>query len=440
MYRPVDPSDPDIVALARSIQDNGLREPLTVSSDGYILSGHRRFAAAKLAGLVEVPCRIDPIKRETDPDGFVRLLREHNRQRVKSLDEQIREAIIDADPDEARAELLDHRRETAKVGHVPLSMGDTKSRRRISAAKLGFQNAIVRVLNDRRDFWPLSDRQIHYALLNDPPLKHAGKPDSRYRNDLKSYKSLVELLTRMRIVGTIPFDCIGDETRPFVEWDVYDDPGEFVAREIRDFLKGGYRNLLRSQPNHVEVVVEKNTVAGIVKTVCQDFTIRMTSGRGYCSIPPRHGLAQRFRQSGKEKLVVLLVSDFDPDGEEIAASFARSMRDDFGIDSIHPIKVALTAAQVREHNLPPSMEAKASSSRTKGFVAKHGANVWELEALPPATLQQIVREAIVSVLDMDLFEREQLAEQNDAVRMRAIRQTVQEALRDVRFDAEGGVA
>jgi len=35
---------------------------------------------------------------------------------------------------------------------------------------------------------------------------------------------------------------------------------------------------------------------------------------------------------------VLIVSDFDPDGEEIAQSFARSLRDDFSISTIKPVK------------------------------------------------------------------------------------------------------
>lgn len=294
LYRPVDPNDPAIISLAESIQVHGLREPLVLSLDGYILSGHRRFAACKLLGLTTVPVRYENVRRDTDPDRFLTLLREFNRQRVKSLDEQIREAVIDADPEEARDELVLFRREKSKVGHVPLFMGDVKTRKQISAAKWEFCTTIKNVVQARRKFWPLSDRQIHYAILNIPPLIHSGKPDSRHANDLKSYKSLVELLTRMRLAGEIPFEAIGDETRPFIEWDVHDDPGAFVAKEIDNFLKGYYRNLLRSQPNHVEVVVEKNTVAGIVKTVVRDFTMQMTSGRGYCSLPPRHAMAQRF--------------------------------------------------------------------------------------------------------------------------------------------------
>ena len=440
LYRPVDPSDSAIVALSESIREHGLREPLVLSRDGYILSGHRRHAAATLAGLEHVPCRYESITRADDIDGFIVLLREFNRQRVKSLDEQIREAVIDADPEEARAELLDYRRDKSKLGHVPFLLGGYRARSEITAAKQPFLDAILLVLEEQREYWPLSDRQIHYQLAqNHQPLKHASKADSIYRNDVPSYKALCDLLTRGRVAGLIPYEAIGDTTRPVVSWDVYDDPGEFIAKEVRDFLKGGYRNLMMSQPNHIEVVVEKNTVASIVQTVCMDFTIKMISGRGYCSLPPRYEMAKRFRASGKEKLIVVMVSDFDPEGESIVEIFGRSMRDDFDIATTHIAKAALTAEQVKEYGLPPAMEVKMTSSRAKGFVAKHGSHVWELEALPPKTLQDIVRAAIVSVLDLDAFNAEQRAETVDAVGRKAVRETFQEALKSLRFDSSGSV-
>ena len=58
IYRPVDSSDPQIVALADSIRNDprGIREPLIVSTDGYIVSGHRRHCAAMVVGLAMVPC------------------------------------------------------------------------------------------------------------------------------------------------------------------------------------------------------------------------------------------------------------------------------------------------------------------------------------------------------------------------------------------------
>ena len=51
IYRPVDETDPEFIELAASIREHGILEPLIVTADEYIVSGHRRHAAAKLAGL-----------------------------------------------------------------------------------------------------------------------------------------------------------------------------------------------------------------------------------------------------------------------------------------------------------------------------------------------------------------------------------------------------
>lgn len=136
--------------------------------------------------------------------------------------------------------------------------------------------------------------------------------------------------------------------------------------------------------------------------------------------------------------MVLFVSDFDPEGEDIAHSFARSMRDDFGIEGIVPIKAALTAEQVKAFQLPPQMKAKEGSSRRRGFVGEHGENVFELEALAPEQLQGIVRTAIEGVLDLDAFGSEQDAERNDAARLEALRRGAIQAVGEVASDLEDG--
>ncbi|MGB2863067.1 MAG: ParB N-terminal domain-containing protein [Sedimentisphaerales bacterium] len=51
VYRPIDPDDQAIQELARDIAENGVLEPLVVTIDNHILSGHRRREAAILAGL-----------------------------------------------------------------------------------------------------------------------------------------------------------------------------------------------------------------------------------------------------------------------------------------------------------------------------------------------------------------------------------------------------
>jgi hypothetical protein len=427
VYRPVDAADPDVQSLVESIREHGLREPLVLTTDSVILSGHRRHVACRLAGLDVAPCRrVDMLSTDS---GFLRLLVEHNRQRMKSLDERLREEVIAADPEECHRHLVEHRRQQSRVCVDTITIVGVKKRAKISPAKGPFLEAILRVLAERRDYWPLSDRQIHYALLNYPPLIHASKPASTYQNVEKSYKACIDLLTRGRLERLVPWEAIHDPTRPVCTWNAHREPGRFIGSQLEEFLKGYYRDLMQSQPNHIEIIGEKNTIQSVVDRVTMDYCIPYTIGRGYCSLDPRREMALRFRKSGKERLVLLAMSDFDPDGEDIAHSFARSMRDDFGIKKIEPMKVALTSRQVRDLKLPPRLKAKEGSSGYESFVEKYGDDVFELEAVPPDQLQAILRDAIDAVLDVAAFNAEVEAEKRDAAYLEGVRKTVHEMLK-----------
>lgn len=441
LYKPVDPQDPEVRALAASIRQYGVKEPLVISLDGYIISGHRRYAAATLARLATVPVRVEPIRRSDDPDAFVVLLREYNRQRVKSHAEKLREEIVSIDATSARRRLVEYRSEKATIPTTPIKLANKKVRSKISDAKMPMLKAIQDIIERQRRFLPLDNRRIHYQLLNDPPLRHASKPDSRYTNDERSYSDLCDLITRARFEGLLPMDAIDDPTRPITTWDVHGDTQTFIRASLRGLLNGYFRNLQQSQTIHIEVLCEKNTIAPICRPICGKYCIPLTSGRGFCSVPPRRDMHERFVASGRERLVVLILSDFDPEGESIAESFARSMRDDFGLEDVHPIKVALTREQATKYELVEDATAKTGSSRYKAFVKKYGEHVWELEALAPELLQELLEEAIISVLDMQAFEVEVDSEAEDARFLEGVRRTVLGALQgimpeEVEFDGE----
>ena len=222
------------------------------------------------------------------------------------------------------------------------------------------------------------------------------------------------MVTRARQVGIIAWESTDDETRPVTPWPVHRTAGDFLQSELKDIFKGYWRDLLQSQPNQIEIVGEKLTIEPIIRQVAMEFCIPMTIARGFCSQPPMKKMADRYRQSGKEKLVLLFLSDFDPEGEELIQAFSRSMRDEFHISDLHPLKVALTREQVSERELPVRMQAKETSSRYAKFADKYGDDVYELEALAPEDLQAILRDAIDSVIDVDLFNKELDAEKQDA--------------------------
>ena len=76
----------DVSSLVKSILDNGLFEPLVITREGNLLSGHRRLEAIKSLGWEDVDVRVVDVENE------VITLIEHNRYRTKSEKDVLRES------------------------------------------------------------------------------------------------------------------------------------------------------------------------------------------------------------------------------------------------------------------------------------------------------------------------------------------------------------
>ena len=74
--------------LKKSITLLGLLEPIVITNDNLILSGHRRYGAIKELGWEDVDCRLVDVE---NPKIFIV---EANRQRKKTTQEILNEAII----------------------------------------------------------------------------------------------------------------------------------------------------------------------------------------------------------------------------------------------------------------------------------------------------------------------------------------------------------
>jgi hypothetical protein len=183
VYRPIAFDDPEIRELAKSIKMRGVLEPLLISRDGFIISGHRRRIGSLLAGLKEVPVKIHPISRKEDLNGFLKLLVEANSQRIKNVNELLHESAIKIDPKTAHDQIVNERVEKQKRNRAKLSViapVSSGQRFKLSKAKMSMVIAINNILEAQRDYWPLSARQVHYRLLGpNAPLIHASKPNSR---------------------------------------------------------------------------------------------------------------------------------------------------------------------------------------------------------------------------------------------------------------------
>lgn len=442
VYGCVDTSSTDFIALTEDIAKNGIREIIVVSRDGYIISGHRRYAAARLLGheIVRVRVHKDILRSDYTPEDWKTLLVSYNLQREKTFVVRIKEAALRINPDIAYEELCVNRDQHHDKNLKRLVIQGEKVRAQISAGKQQMLYSAIRVIESLREFWPLSVRQIHYQLLNDPPSRNTERKSNLiYQNDRSSYQDLCDLLTRARIIGQVDWQAISDETRPTSNTRFHRDAADFFYIDFTQFLRNYRRDLLQSQLDHVELVVEKLTVQNIIAPVAAKYCLPMTVGRGYCSLDPRKEIVERYRRSGKRKLILLIASDFDPDGEEIADSMVRSLRDDFGVSEIEASKVLLRQDQVKAWGLKQNhMEAKASSSRYNKFVEKYGSKqVFELEAVEPIQMQQAVEDSIRCAIDIEAFAKEVEAERIDAGKLAAIKAAVKELLSDLDMSGLG---
>jgi hypothetical protein len=423
--------DQAMEALIDSIRRKGLDEPILLTEDRFILSGHRRYYAVGYLGWKEVPVRVKAGIRRAGNDQYHRDLADYNPQRVKTVGSLLREAMLRNNSAADTYAAIEERREASLTVDAEFMVVDgAKEITKISERRQEFLLAVQDVINSLHKYWPVSIRQIHYRLLNAPPLKQTPKRSTkgaehyRYRNDDSSYDSLVDLLTPARYCGQVPMTCIDDPTRPQKTHGGWDSVSEFVRSEIDDFLIGYHRDRQHDQARHIEVFGEKNTLQRMLERACNQYYVPFSIGRGFCSIPVWRDMANRFRQSGKERMTLIIVSDYDPEGLGLADDAIRSL----GLHDV-PVdghRIAVTREQIDELGLAEDFNpAKESSSRYNAFVERTGdTRTWEVEALPPDYLVDQIKAAIEANMDLEVYERVCEQERQDCAELCRIRQKI----------------
>lgn len=82
-------------------------------------------------------------------------------------------------------------------------------------------------------------------------------------------------------------------------------------------------------------------------------------------------------------------------------------------------QIGLTMEQIREFNPPPN-PAKITDPRAKEYVSKFGQVSWEVDALRPKVMEQIVKDAIEREIDMDIYNAVLMEEQRDRTLIKSL--------------------
>lgn len=249
--------------------------------------------------------------------------------------------------------------------------------------------AIIKQANDiireyRAQGFDLTLRQLYYQFVARDLLK----------NRQKEYKRLGEIVNNARLAGRIDWDSITDRTRNLRRNSHWTSPQDIIDACVSSYAV----DMWATQGHRVEVWIEKDALLGVLDAVCPALDVPYFSCRGYTSQSEMWAAAQRLMRWEKEGWTTLLLhlGDHDPSGVDMTRDIEARLQL-FG-STVTVKRIALTMEQVEQYEPPPN-PAKMTDSRAQEYVDQWGDESWELDALDPATLTALIRQAVEEVRD-----------------------------------------
>lgn len=230
----------------------------------------------------------------------------------------------------------------------------------------------------------LTLRQLYYQFVSRDFLK----------NTQKEYKRLGQIISDARLAGLVDWDAITDRTRNLKSLSHWEGPEQIVNAAAESFRLDKWSD----QAYRPEVWIEKDALAGVFEGVCQSLDVPYFSCRGYTSQSEMWVAAQRMLVHVKADQipVVFHFGDHDPSGKDMTRDITDRLT--LFVGGIRLERLALNMDQVNKHKPPPN-PAKLTDTRADAYVAEYGNQSWELDALDPKTLADLVRKAVLSVRD-----------------------------------------
>lgn len=218
-------------------------------------------------------------------------------------------------------------------------------------------------------------------------------------NNERSYKNIGNLINDGRLAGLIDWYAITDRTRNLRGNSHWDTPAEVI-----ESAKYSYRlDKWEGQPNYVEVWVEKDALVDVVGQACRPLDVPFFSCRGYTSQSEMWAAAQRFiRRGDREQRIIIHLGDHDPSGIDMTRDIQERL-EMFGAD-VMVKRVALTMEQIDFYTPPPN-PAKLTDSRCWGYIQKFGNESWELDALEPKVITDLITEQVTMYRDDTLYQQ-----------------------------------
>lgn len=244
-----------------------------------------------------------------------------------------------------------------------------------------------------RQNYTLTLRQCYYQLVARGIIE----------NNQKVYKTTGNLINDARLAGLIDWNAIEDRTRNLKGLAHWSSPKDIIESAAYSYR----RDVWLHQDYHVEVWVEKEALANVVGRVANELDVSYFCCRGYVSQSEMWSAAQRFRryQSQGKYCVLIHLGDHDPSGIDMSRDIQERLVM-FGVNSnaFEFRRIALNLEQISLYNPPPN-PAKITDSRSTYYISKFGDESWELDALEPKVLHDLITDNVAEFMNAEEVKR-----------------------------------
>lgn len=255
----------------------------------------------------------------------------------------------------------------------------------------------------REQGFRLSLRQLYYQLVARGYIP----------NTVNSYHRIGTIVSDARQAGLIDWDMIEDRGRETVAVSHWRSPAEIVAIAAQQFRIDKWAD----QPWHIEVMVEKDALSGVLLPVCRELDISITANKGYSSVSMMYEIGRKLNGLAyhhNKDICVIYLGDHDPSGIDMTRDVRERLlmfSEITGSFIFEVVRLALNHDQIERWN-PPENPAKQTDSRFASYEAQFGRSSWELDAVEPSQLADLIRGIVENkrddVLWNEAVEREEI--------------------------------
>ena len=162
----------------------------------------------------------------------------------------------------------------------------------------------------------------------------------------------------------------------------------------------------KRQPFYVEVWVEKEALGNVIEKACEPWEVPFMACKGYLSASEawRAGKRMQARIDAGQECVIIHLGDHDPSGIDMTRdNDERTNLFSSYPDEVDIRRIALNQDQIEQYDPPPN-PTKVTDSRAKDYIKKYGGTSWELDALEPSVMVDLIQDEFKKFLDLDTWD------------------------------------